>query len=114
MTQLPNVAHARVADAKITNYLLNPSHSAEASAKARFFRAHGFSIADWEELKKALLDHPRINAVTATATTPYGAKYEISCSLITPDRRDPCIISVWIVEPSDPYPRFVTAYPNPP
>lgn len=114
MSQLPGAANASVADLKITGYLLDPSHSAEAAAKANFFTAHGFSQADWKELRKALLGHPRANAVTSTVTTRFGEKYEISCSLVTPDGRNPCIISVWIIETPDPHPRFITAYPNPP
>ncbi|HWB50183.1 MAG TPA: hypothetical protein VG651_13815 [Stellaceae bacterium] len=113
MTQLPGVATAVVADAKITGYLLDPAHSDQAAGKAKFFQAHGFSAADWMELKKALLDHPRANAVAVSATTPFGEKYEVRCSIATPDGRSPCIVSIWIIEPPDPGPRFVTAYPYP-
>lgn len=114
MSQLPNAAGAKISDEKITRYLLDPSHSPQAAAKANFFAAHGFSRTRWRELRQALLDHSRINPMTARITTPFGEKYEVSCSLATPDGRDPCIISVWIVEPPDPDPRLVTAYPNPP
>jgi hypothetical protein len=30
---------------------------------------------------------------------------EVSCSLVAPAGRNPCIISVWIIEPPDPDPR---------
>ena len=112
MSQLPGAANATVDDAKIIQYLLNPAHSVQAAGKAKFFVACGFSQTDWEELKKALLEHPRVNAVTDSATTQFGEKYEVSCSLVTPDGCNPCVISIWIVEPPDPSPRFVTAYPN--
>lgn len=114
MSQLPNAAGAQVPDEKITRYLLDPSHSAQAAAKANFFAAHGFSPLRWQQLRQALLDHPRLNSVTAQTTTPFGEKYEVSCSFTTPDGRYPCIISVWIIEPPDLAPRLVTAYPNPP
>lgn len=110
MSQLPGVAAATVDDRKITHYLLNPNHPNGGAGKATFFGNFGFSRANCVELKKALLDHPRMNSVTKQITTPFGEKYEVSCSLITPDRRNPCIVSVWIVEPPDPNPRFVTAY----
>jgi hypothetical protein len=114
MNRLPNVASATVADTKITRYLLDVSHSDQAAAKARFFEAHGFSLADWVELKKALLDHPQANEVAASATTPFGEKYEVRCSFATPDRRDPCIVSRFgLSNPPDPNPRLVTAYPYP-
>jgi hypothetical protein len=112
MSQLPNVANATLDDDKITKYLLNPSHPHGAS-KAKFFMSLGFSLANWVELKKSLLGHPHTNLVTDQTTGRYGDKYEVRCALVTPDGRNPCIISVWIIEPPDPDPRFITAYPNP-
>jgi hypothetical protein len=114
MSLLPNAAGAKIPDAKISRYLLDPNHSVQAAAKVRFFEAYGFSRTHWRELRQALLDHPRLNSVTARIATSFGEKYEVSCSLATPDGRNPCIISVWITEPADPDPRLVTAYPNPP
>jgi hypothetical protein len=112
MSQLPRAALATLADAKITQYLLNSAHP-DGAAKAIFFRSFGFSSANWSELKQALLDHPLQNPVTNQTSNPFGQKFEVSCSLMTPDGRNPCIISVWIIEPPDPNPRFITAYPNP-
>ena len=62
----------------------------------------GFTPGNWVELKRALLNHPQNNPVTSQATNPFGRKFEVSCSLVTPDGRNPCIISVWIIEPPDP------------
>jgi hypothetical protein len=112
MSQLPRAAHATLADAKIIQYLLNSAHP-DGAAKATFFRSFGFSSANWSKLKQALLDHPFQNPMTNQTSNPFGQKFEVSCSLATPDGRNPCIISVWIIEPSDPNPRFITAYPNP-
>jgi filamentous hemagglutinin len=64
-------------------------------------------------LRLALLAHAQNNPVSGQFANSYGTRYEVSCSLHTPDGRDPCIISVWIIESQDPRPRFVTAYPNP-
>ena len=114
MSQLPNVANAIIADAKIARYLLDPTHSDQAAGKTKFFEAYGFSSAGWMELKKALLDHPRVNELAASVASPFGEKYEVRCSIETPDGRNPCIVSIWIIEPPDSDPRFVTAYPYPP
>jgi len=112
MSQLPRVANATLADAKITRYLLNPAHPTGA-AKARFFVLFGFSLGNWRELKSALLEHPHHHPITDRTSSPFGETFEVSCSLVTPDGRNPCIISVWIIEPPNPNPRFITAYPNP-
>ncbi len=53
MSQLPRVANATLADAKITRYLLNPAHPTGA-AKARFFVLFGFSLGNWRELKSVV------------------------------------------------------------
>ncbi len=112
MSQLPRVANAILDNRKITQYLLNTAHPTGA-AKARFFISLGFPPGNWAELKSALLNHPRNNPVTSQARSSFGQKFEVSCSLVTPDGRNPCIISVWIIEPPDRSPRFITAYPNP-
>lgn len=111
MSQLPGIANIAVGAAKITDYLLNPTHPI-GGAKAQFFLAFGFSQSDWIALKKSLLDHPRNNPVATHVSTSQGEKYTVSCSRVTPDGRNPCVVSVWIIEP-DSNPRLVTAYPGP-
>lgn len=113
MSLLPNAANATLDDQKITNYLLDRTHL-KGAGKASFFMAHGFTPADWTRLKAALLNHARMNQVSNQTANQHGQVYEISCSLMTPDNTNPCIISVWIIQPPDPFPRFVTVYPNPP
>jgi hypothetical protein len=110
MRQLPGATNASVPDDK-SRYLLDPAHSLEAAGKSKFFTSLGFS--DWAALKKALLEHPQVNQAGPPINTGYGDKYVVSCSLTTPDGRNPCIVSVWIIEPPDPNPRLITAYPNP-
>ena len=112
MAQLPGFANAVVADAKITDYLLNDAHP-NNGGKAKFFMAFGFTPANWQELKNALLDHPRNNPYVSTTTTAYGEKYEVQCSLLTPDTRNPCIRSFWIVLAANPSPQFITGYAAP-
>jgi hypothetical protein len=112
MSLLPNAANATLDDTKITHYLLDPSHPI-GRAKASFFLARGFTRANWTVLKAALLDHPQRNQIASQTANAHGERYVISCSLATPDNSNPCVISVWNIQPSDPYPRFVTAYPNP-
>jgi hypothetical protein len=114
MSQLPGASAATVDDHKIIKYLLDPTHSNGGAGKAKFFGRFGFSQANWVDFKKALLDHPRTNSVTKQERTKYGGdKYVVRCSLTTPDGRNPCVVSVWIIEPPDPNPRFVTAYAGP-
>jgi hypothetical protein len=114
MTQRPGASNAVVNDAKITDCLLDPTHSISAAGKANFFLGRGFSQRDWQVLKRALLDHAQNNPVTDSVVARFGETYEVGCSLVTPDGRNPCIVSVWIIELPGSNPRFVTAYPRPP
>jgi hypothetical protein len=84
MSQLPRVANAILDDRKITQYLLNTVHPTGAS-KAKFFMSFGFSPGNWAELKSALLNHPLNNPVTSQTSSPFGQKFEVSCSLVAPD-----------------------------
>jgi filamentous hemagglutinin len=112
MSQLPRVANAILGDRKITQFLLSTVRPTGAS-EAKFFMSFGFSPGNLAELKSALLNHPLNNPVTSQRSNRFGQKFEVSCSLAAPDGRNPCIISVWIIEPPDANPRFITAYPNP-
>ena len=110
MSQLPDAGNAILEERKITEYLLCRTHP-KGAGKAQFFMAFGFSPGRWEELKAALLDHVVKNSVTGRTISAHREKYVVSCSLTAPDGRNPCINSVWIIQPPDPTPRFVTAYP---
>ena len=109
MTALPNVAAAIVDEIKVRGYLLSAEHP-QNGGKAGFFRVFGFDPAAWATMRDALLAHPVANPIAATKVSPQGAKYEVRCSIGTPDGRNPCITTVWIVEGGRP-PRLVTAHP---
>ena len=107
--KIPNVEAAYVPEGKITGYLLDASHPV-GGAKARFFRAHGFTEAGAPELAAALLTIAR-SADAEVEESPHGAKYVAVGDLRTPGGVPVRVRTVWIVEPDDPRPRLVTAYP---
>lgn len=109
---LPN-AEASFADAsKLTDYLLSNSHP-EGKAKAKFFTAFGFCVEAADQMKDALLKHGRTRPVIQQTESKHGVKYVVECGIETPDDRNPCIRTVWIVEVGQTSPRLVTAYPGP-
>ena len=110
MTQLPDSNSLKVEQSKVADYLLNLAHP-EGAPKAKFFLNRGFTRVAWEQMAEALRQHGRSQPVTETVTTRFGKKFTVECQIETPDGKNPCIFTAWIVEGSRP-PRLVTAHPN--
>jgi hypothetical protein len=108
--KLPNCEKAVVSQAKIRGYLLSLSHP-DGYGKAKFFISLGFSIEAWEVLAEALICHAGEHEVTKIENSPFGTRYVIEGTIVTPEGRTPLIRSVWFVETGEHIPRFATAYP---
>ena len=99
-----------VADNKITDYLLSDIHEI-GKHKADFFKRFGFDISDVDTFKGSLIQHSIDREIEKTKDSDFGVKYELKCEIKTPDKRNPCIVTVWIVENEQEVPKSVTAYP---
>lgn len=111
MKTVPNAAGATAAAAKVQAFLLNEHHAGNRG-RAKFFSRFGFDPVQWEALRTALLEHVALNPVVETETTKHGTNYTVRCALQSPDGRNPCIFTVWTIEPTG-GPKFVTAFPGP-
>jgi hypothetical protein len=104
--RLPNAEQAQIDPRKLV-YL----HTA---GKMRFFEMHGFDRDRPEELVSALKGHPLRNAIERVIPAPpHGVKYTARCSIVSPDGRDPCVLTVWIIDTGQSQPRFVSGYASP-
>lgn len=110
-TRLPDAASANVAPEKVRDYLLQRDHPDNAG-KADFFALFGFTRERWSELHAALVAHPAHNQVVRMVPAGDGIRYRVRCNLASPDRRDPCITTIWAVE-SGRSPNLITAFPGP-
>ena len=108
---LPNADSARVERSKLTDYLLSLDHR-DGKTKATFFTRFGFSASQIDVLQFALLRHAATQPVIEMKHSEHGVKYVLECSVESPDQRNPCIRSVWIVDAGQTAPRLVTAFPN--
>ena len=108
---IPNVEYAVVDSDKIVNFLLDPHHP-KNGGRAYFFSRFGYTTANWEQMAEALVQHAEEGEVVSWEHTPYGEKYTVLGDLLAPSKRLSGVISVWIIKPASPYPRFVTAHPN--
>ena len=92
--------------------ILDVSHI-DNKRRAAFFFALGFSQRNWETLQYALLAHPTTNAVERVTQTEYGTRYRVRCNLVSPNGRNPCIVTVWALDQGSTTPTFIAAFPGP-
>lgn len=109
MSQLPNANAALVDVIKVRDYLLNPDN-VQNGGKARLFASFGFNRAGWPVLMQALRCHPIDNLVIHSSTSVYGTKHVVQCHLTSPDGRNPCLTTIWIIDAGQSLPRLVTAF----
>ena len=81
-------------------------------AKARYFRALGYSDRNATQLKEALAAMAGTCEISEVIGTPFGTKYIVDGALTAPTGKKVRVRTVWIVELGEEVPRFVTAYPR--
>lgn len=99
-----------VEEKKIKEYLLNDIHPVGGS-KSIFFKLFGFSLDNWEIFREALIQHGNERQISGSRKEKHGKQYEKTCNIISPDGRNPCIITVW-KQQSDGSLRLITAFPK--
>jgi hypothetical protein len=107
---LPQRYQAYIPLQKLTGYLLSESHNVGKS-KAKFLRQHGFDESNIALLERGLLNIAQTETVINVVSSPFGTKYILDGRLKTPPGIEIIVRTVWIIEPDEPQPRFVTAYP---
>ena len=80
-------------------------------AKAKFFRAHGYSDENAPVLADDLRRLATVGQVVEQENTKYGRKYVVEGSTLTPRGTTIAVRTVWFVERDGGPPRFVAAYP---
>lgn len=108
--QLPYSDQAYVQPRKLTHYLLSETHTVGRS-KAKFFRGLGFNGTNTNVLEQVLLKLARTQVIHETIETVHGVKYVIVGPIATPSGQTVTILTVWIVDTGEDFPRFITARP---
>jgi hypothetical protein len=108
---LPNAEKAFIAQSKIEDYLLSPSHSV-GTFKHVVFSALGYNQQNWQILRDDILALARIREAFPSQSNGYGQKFIVSGKLVGPNGRSGDFVTVWIVESVNLVPRFLTAYPG--
>jgi uncharacterized protein DUF6883 len=108
--RLPNRENAYLPPGKLTGYLLSETH-ALGREKARFFRAHGYDTDNATLLEQGLLAIAREGEVSQEIASSHGRKFVVEGTMTTPRGTIINLRTIWLMEPGDERPRFITAYP---
>jgi len=107
---LPNCERAIIAEAKLRDYLLSPTHR-EGAPKAKFFSALGFDRTNLSELHDQLLLIACSGEIVKREQFRFGEKFVVNGQLSSPIRGGISLTTIWVVDIGSTLPRFVTAYP---
>ena len=108
--KMPRCESAIIAKAKITDYLLSPTHP-RGSTKAKWFNALGYAHGRPEDLMASLSALAKLD-VESTEETRYGTKYVISGDITGPNGRRGTVRTIWMLLDEAEEPKLVTAYPE--
>jgi hypothetical protein len=111
MSLLPNYENAVIPDEKIYDYCLNPYHE-RGMHKARVFkRAFGLTQQDGHVLKSAILERLDKFEVSSEEENKFGRIFTLRMEITIFGKTDEVITS-WIVEKGNDYPRLISCYVN--
>lgn len=108
--RLPNAEAARIEADKLEGYLLSETHPV-GRFKAKFFRGVGFDESSVDVLLRGLLAVAMSEEVIETLSSVHGVKYVVDGVITAPSGARVKLRTVWIIDPGEDRPRFVTAYP---
>lgn len=106
---IPNADRAIVDMRKLVDYCLSPEHP-RGRHKARLFEAAlGFTVAQAEDLRDALLEASRTADATPTDHDEYGQRYTLDFPIQGPTGQV-TVRSAWIVRTGKDFPRLTTCF----
>ncbi len=107
--RIPGAENAKIEKRKLTSYLLDAEHP-HGGPKARFFTALGYTAANWEDLRQALLAALPKAAAGPVRDGKKGPIYEVVLTIQGP-LGSADLVTAWEIREGE-APRLVTAYPS--
>ena len=105
MAKLPNPENAVVETRKLRDYCLSPEHP-RGRHKARVFAsALGLTVADYQELRRALLAAALSEEALVAEEDQYGQRYMLDFEMSSAVVR-----SGWMVRSGEDFPRFTSCW----
>lgn len=107
---LPNSEAAVVDLGKLFNYCLNPEHP-KGGHKARVFSSVlGLTQQNGLYLQQALLDAAQRHEAIPKLADEHGERFEVRFLLTGPNGNTAEVISGWIVDAGETFPRLISCY----
>lgn len=98
-----------IAPDKLTGYLLVPRPTDD---KSRYLAQAGFTLANPDDLRDAILRLVAESEAIEDSTSEYGTFYRVSGLLIGPNGRSLSVVTIWLHRSLDGSCRFVTLKPD--
>ena len=84
-----------IEESKLVAYALDPA-SERGRHKARRFAAHlGYALANWQDLRRAILDALPDHDATFRSETAFGTKYEVVLPITGPNGNTAVVRTIW-------------------
>ena len=113
---LPNYENAVIPREKLELYCLDPRHvslvlgRSSGKDKARVFQAAlGFVKADWELLKKRILEELPYQEALMRHEDQHGQRYNVNVPITGPNGHTVTVLTAWIIRSNTDYPFLITA-----
>jgi hypothetical protein len=107
---LPNYQNAVLPRVKLEKYVLDLTNPVSKHKAILFKRVLGFVQSDWGLLAKAILDELPYYEAVLGRRNHYGQRYNVTMPIIGPNGRTADVLTAWIIDTGEDYPRFITAY----
>ena len=107
---LPNYQKAVLPREKLEKYVLDPTNPVGKHKAIIFERVLGFVQSDWDSLGKAILGELAYHEAAMGRRDHYGQRYNVTMPITGPRGRIADVLTAWIIDTGEDYPRFITAY----
>jgi hypothetical protein len=97
---------------KLEGYALNPEHPVGKHHAILFKAALGFDQSNWDVLARIIIEQLSYYEAVPGRKDKYGQRYNVTMPITGPNRKTADVLTAWIIDTGQVYPRFVTAYPE--
>ncbi len=109
---LPHFKEVDIPREKLEGYSLNPEHPTGKHHAIVFKAALGFDQSNWDLLARIIIEQLPYYEAVLDRKDNYGQRYNVTMPITGPNGKTADVLTAWIIETGQDYPRFVTAYPE--